>query len=90
LTIEAIAAKENDLETLIALRQKLAQTLDESKSGRDIAALTRQLRFIMQEIEDLRMRDNDTDDVAAILADRNARPVRDTRGRRMDYDDEED
>ena len=39
------------LDVLIALQRQLAAALDESSSGRDIAALSRQLREVTSEIE---------------------------------------
>lgn len=41
------------LETLIALRDKLAKTIDLSSSSRDIAALSRQLTDVLERIADL-------------------------------------
>lgn len=41
------------IQTLKALRHKLAETIEQSDSGRDIAALSRQLREVMEEIETL-------------------------------------
>lgn len=52
-TIEKTAEKGNTLETLIALRQKIAKTLDTTNSGRDIAALSRQLQLILTQIDEL-------------------------------------
>ncbi len=53
VTIANIAKNGSDLETLKALRQKIAETLDKSESGRDIAALSRQLQNVLEEIRDL-------------------------------------
>lgn len=44
---------ENRLEMLKALRAKLAYTIDNSESGRDIAALSKQLREVALEIDGL-------------------------------------
>ena len=43
----------NRLETLRKLRDKLAATIDVSDSGRDIAALSRQLTSVMEQIAEL-------------------------------------
>ncbi len=43
----------NELETLKALRMKLAETIDQSSSGRDIAALSRQLTGVTKRITEL-------------------------------------
>lgn len=51
--IEKIAQKGDDLETLKTLRQKIAKTIDESQSGRDIASLSRQLQIVMDRISEL-------------------------------------
>jgi hypothetical protein len=49
----ASAAKTGDtLATLVALRDRLAQQLDETRSGRDTAALSRQLTLVLKQIED--------------------------------------
>lgn len=41
------------LETLKALRHKLAEQLRDCESGRDVAALSRQLREVMEEIGEM-------------------------------------
>ena len=45
--------KGSELETLKALQHKIAATIDESNSGRDIAALSKQLREVTEKIADL-------------------------------------
>jgi len=50
--------KGDKLTTLKALQNKIARTIDESKSGRDIAALSKQLREVTEEIADYKMREN--------------------------------
>lgn len=48
------AAKSGDKrETLIALRDKLAQTIENCESGRDMAANTKRLMEVMSEIEQI-------------------------------------
>lgn len=44
------ALDRGDLEVLRALQHKIARTIDGSKSGRDIASLSRQLREINEEL----------------------------------------
>jgi len=53
-TIVSVADTGDRLETLEALRHKIAWTIHKSTSGRDIAALSKQLREVMDEIEELR------------------------------------
>lgn len=53
MTIENIAKKGDSLETLKALRDKIANTLDNTKSGRDIASLSRQLQLVLSQIDEL-------------------------------------
>lgn len=52
----------DELTTLKALQRKVAATLDESTSGRDIAALSRQLREVSARIAELEemAKQNDT------------------------------
>lgn len=45
--------KGSELTTLKALQYKIAATIDESASGRDIAALSRQLREVSARIAEL-------------------------------------
>lgn len=48
------AAQSGDrLKTLIALRNRLAQQIEQTESGRDLAALSRQLNEVLREIADL-------------------------------------
>lgn len=53
MKLSTIASRGDRLETLKQLRKKIAQTIDESKSGRDISSLARQLQLVMIEIEKL-------------------------------------
>lgn len=57
LDIESIAQKGNDLETLKALRQKIAHTIDHTESARDIPSLSRQLQAVMSQITELEKTD---------------------------------
>lgn len=51
--LEQIVEKNNTLESLKALRRKLANALDNTKSGRDIASLSRQLQIVMMQIAEI-------------------------------------
>lgn len=48
------AKTENRLDTLIALRDRLAERLDRCNSDRDLAAMSRQLVQVLAEIEEIR------------------------------------
>lgn len=48
------AVQSNDRRaTLVAMRDKIAETIDGTESGRDIAALTKRLAEVMAEIDAL-------------------------------------
>lgn len=48
------AVQSNDRrQTLVAMRDKIAETIDGTDSGRDIAALTKRLAEVMAEIDAL-------------------------------------
>lgn len=94
MKIADIADKGDNLETLKELRHKLAETIDESKSGRDISSLARQLQIVMIQIEKLEEERKESEDVTVldIVRARHAQQVRDARGRGTFnlYDDDED
>ncbi len=48
-----IADMGDELQILKSLRHKLAVTIEESQSGRDVAALSRQLRDVISKISEL-------------------------------------
>ena len=75
MNIEQISENGNDLETLKALRRKIAKTIDASNSGRDIAALSRQMQLVMERIKEIEQQ-NEDDPIAEILAEAKATPVR--------------
>ena len=77
-----IADKGDNLETLKQLRHKLAETIEESRSGRDIASLSRQLQIVMGAIEELEEKQrNETDDsILELIRSRHPTPVRNSRG----------
>lgn len=56
--IATVASQGDNLETLKALRQKVARAIDDSESGRDIAALSRQLQLILISIAELEAKNN--------------------------------
>lgn len=68
--IEAIEDP-NSLTMLRALQYKLAATIDSTKSARDIAALSRQLREVTERIAELEAL-NEKDDIGVILENRKA------------------
>lgn len=78
---EAIKNKAGELETMKVLQLKLARTIDESSSGRDIAALSRQLREVTARITELEALGDQEDEILAIIKERHDRslpgPVRD-------------
>ena len=55
-----VAPKGNELETLKVLRDRLAATIDETDSARDVAALSRQMTDVLERIEEVKSRDNTT------------------------------
>lgn len=52
-TLENIVNKADELTILRGLRVKIAKTMDGTESGRDIAALSKQLREVSSRITDL-------------------------------------
>ena len=79
-SIEEITAEGSDLEALEALRQKVARTIDQSNSGRDIASLSRQLVGIMARIAEIKA-ENEEDPIKELLDRGSHAQVRDGRGR---------
>lgn len=70
------------LETLKELRRKIASTIETTKSGRDIAALSRQLQIVMLKIDELeRERAIDDENTVLSMIRKKHQPVRDRRGR---------
>lgn len=87
--LEEITAKGDDLEALEALRQKIARTIDDTTSGRDIAALSRQLVGVMTQIAELKAQRDESDPIDEILKGRAFRQFRDSKGRTIYCDPEE-
>ena len=64
-----ICNRGNTLEVLKALRNKLATMIDKSNSGRDVAALSRQLQSVMVQISEIEQQE-DADEIGDILTER--------------------
>ena len=62
----------NRLDQLIALRDKLADAIDSCQSMRDLAALSRQYRETIREIEGIEGTEPDGDEISEILEKRAA------------------
>lgn len=88
-TLESVIKDQaGELETMKVLQLKLARTIDESSSGRDIAALSRQLREVTAKISGLQAQEDYSDTpLYQIIREANARPVRDNRGRPIYYEE---
>ncbi|MBQ9005345.1 MAG: hypothetical protein IJ092_03110 [Atopobiaceae bacterium] len=52
-SVTEAAASGNRLDTLVALRDSIARAIDSEPSGRDVAALSKRLMEVMDEIEAL-------------------------------------
>lgn len=72
MSIHEAAVSGDRLKTLQALRDKLAHEIDTCGSGRDLAALSRQMTLVLAEIAELAPTD-EVDVVDEIAARRNAR-----------------
>lgn len=59
--------EDDRLSRLIALRDKLAAAIDECESKRDLAALARQYRETLKEIEEIKGVTNGEDEIDKIL-----------------------
>ena len=60
------------LNQLITLREKLANAIDCCESMRDLAALSRQYRETLKEIEEMEGTAKDNDEIGELLAERAA------------------
>ena len=94
MKLAEIADRGDDLATLKLLRHKLAAAIDESKSGRDISSLSRQLQMVMTRIAEIENEQGITDDIDEIIRQHRDQRVR-SGGRPMygsgfDEDDEEE
>ena len=83
MKLAQIADKGDDIETLKTLRHKIADTIDQSKSGRDISSLARQLQIVMENIarleEEKKIEDGDT--ILDIIRAKHSQRVRSSNGR---------
>lgn len=61
MKLSEIVDNGNTLETLKYLRHKIAEAIDDSTSGRDIAALSRQLQIVIESISELEKITPDTE-----------------------------
>ena len=83
--IATIADQGDRLATLKALRHKLAETIDNSHSGRDIAALARQLQIVSGQIAEIEAQQSD-DPISDILKEHEDRGDKRTVRRSMLHD----
>lgn len=60
----------NRLKRLIKLRNKLSKAIDECDSKRDLAALAKQYRETLKEIEEIEGTEGNHDDISEILSER--------------------
>lgn len=67
-----LADANNRYDQLIALRDRLAYAIDTCVSMRDLAALSRQYRETIREIEEIEGATIHDDEIAEILAERDA------------------
>lgn len=72
MPLYTVSRKGNRLEQLKKLRDTLAKAIDECESMRDLAALSRQYRETIREIEDLEGGAQDGDEIGDLLAERRA------------------
>lgn len=72
MPLYTVSRKGKRLEQLKKLRDTLAKAIDECESMRDLAALSRQYRETIREIEDLEGGAQDGDEIGDLLAERRA------------------
>lgn len=90
MRLSEISDRGEHLATLQALRHKLADALDNSNSGRDIASLALQLQKVLTQIDELEQEQRkDPDEIDAAIAATIARQVRPRRGYAVEYDDDD-
>lgn len=70
MLLYTVSRKGTRLDQLKKLRDTLASSIDKCESMRDLAALSRQYRDTIREIEEMEGAPNDDDEVGAILAQR--------------------
>lgn len=70
--MKALSEASGRLEQLVALRDTLACAIDSCESMRDLAALSRQYRETIREIEEIEGASDNSDEIADILAQRDS------------------
>ncbi len=91
--LTSIADSGTELEILKSLRHKLAETIEQSQSGRDVASLSRQLRDVLARISEIENNEKENKDISMLdlvmlksrLEDKTVR-----KRNREDYEDYED
>lgn len=68
--MKTVTARGTRLEQLTALASVLAAGIDDCNDCRALPQLTKQYRETIREIEEIKGADNDTDEIGAILAER--------------------
>ena len=63
----AASGTDDRLTQLMELRNVLAVAIEDCESNRDLAALTRQYRETIREIDEIKGNDNDDDAIATII-----------------------
>ena len=66
--VAPVATEGDQLNTLIALRDRLAHEMDVTRSARDVAALSRQLTEVLALIADLDKTEEEHDELADLIA----------------------
>ena len=91
MSLTKISDSGDRLKTLRELRHKLADTIDKSNSGRDIASLSIQLQKVMTEISELEEKEavEKDDTVLDIVRRKHGRQVRGDKRQRLETEDEE-
>ena len=72
MPLYTVSRKGSRLEQLKKLRDTLARSIDNCESMRDMAALSRQYRETIREIEEIGGAQNSGDEISEILAERQA------------------
>ena len=70
MPLYTVSRKGSRLEQLKKLREMLAKAIDTCESMRDLAALSRQYRETIREIEEIEGANDDGDEIGEILAER--------------------
>lgn len=81
-----IAQQGDTLETLRALRQTIAEAIDRTTGGRDIASLSLQMQKVLDRIAEMEALDDENDPIAAIIREQGISPARFRRAQRLNED----